>query len=206
MTDALEALASGACPIIGRPLSEPERELFSKYLLLLTKWQLSQRLIGTSDASWIVENLLLDSLLFLRVLPAGIATLADLGSGAGLPGVPLKIVRPGIDVTLIESRERRASFLRAVVRDLGLDGMRVVNGRAESLVEEGGPRFDAVVMRCAGDPTEMIPLAAQLVAPGGLVVASGPPSPRPLARGEWIEVPGAGRSTTRRFAVYRPVV
>src|SRR4030095_4695568 len=67
---------------------------------------------------WIVEHLFLDSLLFLRLVPSTARSLADIGSGAGMPGVPIRIVRSDAEVTLVESRRRRASFFSALVREL----------------------------------------------------------------------------------------
>jgi len=198
-----EALARGASSILGRALTSHELDRFSRYLDLLVKWQRSHRLIGSSDEMWIVEHLFLDSLLFLRLLPVAARTLVDIGSGAGMPGVPLKIVRSDVEVTLVESRRRRASFLSAVVRELGLAQTRVVADRIESRLTDLEGRFDAVVMRCAGDVGKMMPLAARLLAPGGVVIASGPPEPRPLALGEWVVVPGLRPPSTRRFAVHR---
>lgn len=152
---------------------------------------------------WIVEHLFLDSLLFLRLLPPSATTVLDLGSGAGLPGLPIKIVKIEMDVTLVESRRRRASFLSSAVRELGLDRTRVVTGRVQDVLVDLEGHFDAVVMRCAGDVDELMPLGARLLAPHGLVVAAGPPRPRPLAIGEWVTTPGWEPGKTRRFAVYR---
>jgi 16S rRNA (guanine527-N7)-methyltransferase len=198
-----ETLASGARSILGRPLTDPETESFDKYLKLLKKWQKVQRLIGSTDSEWIVENLFLDSLLFLRVLPREIESIADLGSGAGLPGIPIKIARPDIAVALIESRERRVSFLSTVLRELGLQGIRVLNGRAEEIAAATPQSFTAVVMRCAGDPTEVVPVAARLVVPRGFIVVAGSPTKRPLAAGQWVEVPGIRPGRTRSFVVHR---
>jgi 16S rRNA (guanine527-N7)-methyltransferase len=198
-----EALAQGALSILGRPLTSGEQDLFSRYLALLVKWQRSHRLIGSSDEMWIVEHLFLDSLLFLRLVPSTARSLADIGSGAGMPGVPIRIVRSDAEVTLVESRRRRASFLSAVVRELPLARTHVVADRIESRLPDLEGRFDAIVMRCAGDVDELMPLAARLLAPRGVVVASGPPAPHPLTQGEWVVVPGLRPSSTRRFAVYR---
>ncbi len=203
MSRALEALTRGAQAILDRPLTGGERNLFIKYLNLLRKWQKSQRLVGSAEPGWIIENLFLDSLLFLGVLPARLGSLLDLGSGAGLPGIPIKIVRPEIQLVLLESRQRRASFLSSAVRELALERVSVVSGRAEEFAEELAERFDAVVMRCAGDIEKLFPLAARFVMPGGLVVASGPPGQRPLSLGEWVTVAAGDGGKTRRFAVYR---
>ena len=204
MSLAENLLAGGAREILGRGLTEIELAAFSKYLELIVKWQRVQRLVGSTDPPWIAESLFLDSLLFLRVLPLGIRSMADLGSGAGLPGLPIKIVRPEIDVTLIESRERRGSFLSAVVRELALEGVSVLNARAEDLESSSEARFEAVVMRCAGHPGRLLPLASRLVRSGGIVVAAGPPESHDLPVGRWVEVPGLRAGTTRRFAVVEP--
>jgi 16S rRNA (guanine527-N7)-methyltransferase len=150
-----------------------------------------------------MENVVLDSLLFLTLLPRGPISVADLGSGAGVPGIPLKIVRPELRMVLIEARERRVSFLSTVIRELSLPECRVVGERAERVAPEDR-NHDVVVMRCAGDLTEIIPIAARLIRSGGMVVASGPPR-RPANRKglglEWVEIEGVqGR---RLFAVYR---
>jgi 16S rRNA (guanine527-N7)-methyltransferase len=199
----LEALTVGAAKILGRSLSEKERDDFGKYLALLVKWQKTHRLIGSADPMWIVEHLFLDSLLFLKLLPASVRALADVGSGAGLPGLPIKIVRREIETVLIESRRRRAMFLTSAIREIGLGGARVLEGRLESLAKELDGSFDAVVMRCAGDLDEMTSAAADLLTGHGILVVSGPPRPKPLSAGEWITVPGVRPGSTRRFAVYR---
>jgi 16S rRNA (guanine527-N7)-methyltransferase len=199
----LEALSKGAAAILERPLSAQERDNFSKYLSLLLKWQKAHRLVGSSDPMWIVEHLFLDSLLFLRLLPPWARTVADLGSGAGLPGLPIKIVRREIEMVLIESRRRRAMFLVSAIRAMKLGGARVAEARVESLGDELRGRIDAVVMRCAGDLEAMIPAAAALLSNPGIVIASGPPKPKPLSLGEWATVPGVRPGSTRRFAVYR---
>jgi len=198
-----EILAAGARVILGRPLGPLESETFCKYLALLKKWQRVQRLVGSAEPEWIVENLFLDSLLFLRVLPADLVAIADVGSGAGFPGIPMKIVLPELDVTLIESRLRRASFLTAAIRELGLVRARVVSARVEGVPDGLVGAFGAVVMRCTGGMEDLLPSVSRLVSPGGLVVCSGPPARKPLEGGEWVEVPGYTPGRTRLFAVFR---
>ena len=199
----IQALQDGAAAVLGRPLTARECEDFGEYLGLLVKWQRAHRLVGSADPMWIVEHLFLDSLLFLKVLPSTVRALADLGSGAGLPGLPIKIVRRHVEITLIESRRRRAMFLTSAIRAIRLEGVWVVEGRLENLTAELGGQFDAVVMRCAGDPEALIPLAATLLCGRGIVIASGPPKPKAISKGDWVTVPGIRRGTTRRFAVYQ---
>ena len=207
MTAPLTTLSRGAARVLGRGLTDLEADRFSKYLELLLKWQKSVRLVGRASPSWIVENLFLDSLLFLRALPGSFASLVDLGAGAGLPGIPIGIVKPETALVLIEARQRRASFLSTVVRELRLASAQVVNARAEGVVDRFSNRFDAVVMRCAGKPEALISIATRFVRQGGCVVVSGPPvRVRSSSSPDWIEVPGLPEvraGAPRRFRIVR---
>lgn len=187
--------------ILGRPPSDAELDQFRKYLGLLTKWGSIYRFVGSTDAEWIVEHLLLDSLLFLRMLPPQTRSILDFGAGAGLPGIPIAIVRPEGEMALLEAKRRRGAFLSTVVRELGLTGARVLSVRGEELVNELGGTFDAVVTRCAGKLDEILPLAARFAKAGGIIVATGPPKPGPLKVGRWLAVPGIRKGSTRQFAV-----
>ena len=195
------AFDQGFRAILGRDPSHREREQFSKYLDLLAKWGSVHRLVGSTDPEWVVEHLFLDSLLFLHALPRETGSILDFGAGAGFPGIPIAIVRPETQITLLEARRRRASFLAAAVRELKLTSARVVAARGEDMVSDLGATFDAVVMRCAGRLGETLPLAAQFAKEGGVVVGAGPPKPSPLRFGEWLLVPGVREGATRRFAV-----
>jgi len=200
---ALAALEAAAPGILGRSLTETELGAYDKYLKLLLKWQKSQRLVGRSDQGWIVQHLFVDSLLFLRVLPRELDVILDLGSGAGFPGVPIKIVKSDVRLTLVESRRKRASFLAAVIRELGLANTHVINARIEEVSAGLAGRFDAVVMRCAGRLEDLASKAKPLLAPGGVLVASGPPGESALPGGQSVDVPGALPGSRRRFVVYR---
>ena len=160
------------------------------------------RLIGSSEPQWIVERIFLDSLLFRRVIPEDARDVLDAGSGAGVPGIPLKLVDPSLKLTMVESRQRRVSFLSTVIRELSLTGTQVIGDRLEAVVRSSSGRFDAVVARCAGDIGYLFGLGAHIVRPGGMVIASGPPRKHPLPAGEWVTVPGVESGKTRRFAVF----
>jgi 16S rRNA (guanine527-N7)-methyltransferase len=168
---------------------------------LLVKWGSVHRLIGSTNPEWIVEQLFLDSLLFLKVLPPEARSILDFGAGAGLPGIPIAIVRPEAELSLLESRRRRASFLLTAVRELGLTRTRVLDARSEELEESLRGAFDAVVMRCAGKLDRTMPVAARFAKAGGVVVAAGPPVSGPLKLGRWLVIPGIQKGSTRRFAV-----
>jgi 16S rRNA (guanine527-N7)-methyltransferase len=174
--------------ILGRPLTDPETDRLAKYLNLLIKWQRVQRLVGSSEPDWIVDHIVLDSLLYIKLVPASAERILDVGSGAGVPGVPLKIVLDDAFVTLLEARSKRASFLSAVVRELDLARCEVLNARLETIAQERQAQYDAVVMRCAGDPAAMKDAAMRLIRPGGVIVASGPPKPRSSGGGDRVEL------------------
>ena len=127
--------------------------------------------------------------------------MVDVGSGAGFPGIPLRIVKADIGLTLVESRRRRASFLAAVVRGLRLEDVRVVNARLEEVTEALAGRFDAVVMRCAGPHDELFPVASKLLVKGGVVVASG--APQRDTGAELVSVPGLEAGGSRHFVLQR---
>jgi 16S rRNA (guanine527-N7)-methyltransferase len=196
-----ESLCQGAATILGRPLTPSEIESIWAYLDLLQSWNRVHRLVGSTDRQWMVDNLVLDSLLFLRVVPTSAVSLIDVGSGAGIPGVPLKIVRPALSVLLAESRRKRASFLSDVVRTVQLTEIAVYHGRAEALIHQGR-RFDAVVARCADGVERVLHLGSRLVGAGGLVAVAGPPEQAAaLTIGSWRRVVNPVTGRTRSFAV-----
>lgn len=200
MRDVSGSLELKARRSLGRPLTPPESVSLSKYLNLLIKWQKAQRLVGSSDPTWIVDNIIVDSLLFTRAIPSGITTLCDVGSGAGVPGIPLAVVMPRVDVTLIEARQRRGSFLATAIREMGLHNCRLLNKRLEDLLPVIYGRFDAAVMRCAGNPASLVPQLNAVLAPGGVIIASGPPKRHDIDFGSWLEVEGP--DGLRRFWIH----
>ena len=187
--------------VLGRDLAEGAISQISKYLGLLVNWQKTTRLVGSSDLRWLVDNVVLDSLLFTKVIPNDARRILDLGSGAGLPGIVLAIVLADVDVTLVEARRKRASFLSHVVRELELSRVRVVHARLSEAMIPADLRaaFDAVVMRCAGDIGSVVPLALELVGQRGVVVASGPPQGTLEGTGSWVSVAGVVPGSTRQF-------
>lgn len=200
MTEAEAQLRHGAARILGRSLTDDEARSLSGYLELLASWNRIYRMVGSSEAGWLVENVVLDSLLFLRALPSAFASLLDIGSGAGVPGIPIKIVRPAVSLVMAESRRKRASFLLTVIRSLGLTGASVVHGRAETLIEDGR-RFDAVVSRCAGEAITMLDLGSRLVSEGGTVVVAGSPGAVDLSMSRSVRLVNPVTGSPRHFLV-----
>ncbi|TAN03753.1 MAG: 16S rRNA (guanine(527)-N(7))-methyltransferase RsmG [Rhodanobacteraceae bacterium] len=131
------------------------------YLDLLARWNQTYNLTAVRDPSEMVSRHLLDSLAVLPFVHG--ATLADLGSGAGLPGIPLAITHPNLAVTLVESNGKKARFLREVVRSLPLANVRVEQTRVQDL----SGSFDTVTARAFASLADMLTWGGHLLAPDG---------------------------------------
>jgi len=142
------------------------------YVQELTRW--SRRMSLTSlDPAGIVDRLVIPSLAIATLASYRSAgAVADLGSGGGIPGIPLQIAAPRRRFVLIEARQRRAVFLRHAVRSLEIGGMEVVAGRAEGLAWQGEERVDLVVCRAVAPIATLLPWCAGLLRPGGAVVVA----------------------------------
>lgn len=164
--------------LTGRPPANSELTQFRQYLALLLTWNRTHRLTGCRSAEAIVRQLFLDSLLFLARLPKGRLRMVDIGTGPGIPGIPLRIIRPEISLTVIDSRRKQVSFLAALKRELDLTDVAVLEGRAEDLVSEQpalADAFDVVVSRAVG--TRLLSTALLYLKSGGRFIAGGPPAP-----------------------------
>jgi 16S rRNA (guanine527-N7)-methyltransferase len=187
--------------ITARPTTPADRRRFQRYLDLLLRWNRTHRMTASTVAA-VVRDLFIDSLLFLPLLPPRPLAVVDIGAGPGIPGVPLRLADPQIRLTLVESRRKRVSFLRAVQRELDLDDVVVLEGRAEELVQRTpdlSGAFDIVVARAVGPADTLLPVALKYLKVGGLFVASAPPAPAPRGRLEVVRVPIPGGQKTRAF-------
>jgi 16S rRNA (guanine527-N7)-methyltransferase len=143
-----------------------------EYLELVAKWNRVHNLTAVDDPERMVTHHLLDSLAVLGDLDAWMpeaARIADIGSGAGLPGIPLAIARPGWEVALVESSQKKAAFLRQAVLELGLANVAVVAQRAEHWRPDF--RQDAAISRAFSDLADFCRAAGHLVGAGGRLVA-----------------------------------
>jgi 16S rRNA (guanine527-N7)-methyltransferase len=145
------------------PAEPAQLERFEKLALLLDRWSQRINLTGHRGALQIAERLLLETAALSQVLPAA-DSVADLGSGAGIPGIPLAICRPHCSVRLVESRERRHHFQRAAIRELGLDNATALLGRAEDLDVEPS---NGVIAQAIARPDQALAWMRRWVAPGG---------------------------------------
>lgn len=171
--------------IVGLDLPTAIYDQLGAYLQLLLRWNAKTNLTAIRDPAQIVtrhfgESLFAAGVLFGREtaevphrpavglsgivdVEARATTLADLGSGAGFPGLPIKLAFPSLQVTLIESQNKKATFLKEVIRALHLEDIEVYSGRAEQWGKQG----DVVTLRAVEKFESVLLTAASLVAPGG---------------------------------------
>jgi 16S rRNA (guanine527-N7)-methyltransferase len=160
-------------------------EQFQNYLDLLLRWNQRLNLTAIRDPLQVIQRHFVESAFAAQHLPAGITSLLDYGAGAGLPGIPIAICRPEIQVTLAEARGKKASFLQEALRVLAIPGQ-VFPGRVETMPEQN--LFDAVTVRAVEKMESAIPVAAKrakrylVLFTTGKLVAS-----RNCAELEWFE-------------------
>ncbi|HEY1986648.1 MAG TPA: 16S rRNA (guanine(527)-N(7))-methyltransferase RsmG [Terracidiphilus sp.] len=147
-------------------LRPEESAVFEQYLSLLLRWNSRINLTAVRDPEQIVSRHFVESIACARSLPEGIATLLDFGSGAGLPGIPIAICRPDLQVTLAEAQNKKAAFLQEAARTLGLK-LRVHGGRAENLRAD----FDCITLRAVDRMEDVVRSAAGLIPVTGWLVA-----------------------------------
>jgi 16S rRNA (guanine527-N7)-methyltransferase len=164
-TDPLEGELADGLRTLGLPESLAPRLL--AYVDLLLRWNQAYNLTAVRDRGEMLRRHLLDSLAMQRFVAGG--PLADLGAGPGLPGIPLAIADPGLQVTLVDSNGKMARFQREAVRTLGLDNVRVVQSRAENVAEPGGYRL--LTARALDRLAGIVAVGGHLLAPGGRLLA-----------------------------------
>lgn len=156
------------------PLSAAQLALFEDYVRLLLEWNPRAGLVSKADenASRLIKRHIVESLgLVATNLLSENAAVLDLGSGGGFPGVPLKITRPDLKITLLDSRRMKSLFLQEVVRRLNLEKAEVVCARAESLDESFKSRFDFVVVRAVTNLAKLWQWAIPVLKNGGSLLA-----------------------------------
>jgi 16S rRNA (guanine527-N7)-methyltransferase len=157
---------------LGVDLSARQIDVLGQFLALLQIWNRRHRIVGTRDRPEIIRKHILDSLAPAMLL-ASSARLVDLGTGAGLPGVPLAIALEHLSVTLVDSRRVPTSFLRDAVRRLTIPRISVVESRVERLTAVLGAQscFDAAISRAWSGLSRFLEVCAGLLRPGGVAIA-----------------------------------
>ena len=138
------------------------------YLALLARWNATYNLTAIRDPREMLAKHLLDSLA-MQPFVRGLASLADLGTGPGLPGIPLAIATPGLQVTLVESNGKKARFLREAVRQLKLGNVQVAESRIEAF--RPGTTFDAITARALATLPLILDLGGHLLGADGRLLA-----------------------------------
>ena len=172
LTDYQESLIRSDAREVGVFLDRKQIRLFLIYLRELKEWNQKINLTSLKDDTSIIKNHFIDSLSIIPHLPSA-SSLLDMGSGAGFPGVPLKIVRPPLQVTLLEATRKKANFLRHLIRTLELSHITTIEGRAEAVTahDQPHPFFDIVISRALTRLRTFLLLGAPFVKKGGYLLA-----------------------------------
>src|SRR5690349_14117496 len=193
-----DVLVRGAASF-GLDVSGDALARLARFVDLLLVWNARFRLTGDRDPDLIVRKHVLDSPAFAAYAAEG-GPVVDVGSGAGFPGVPTACIHPALEIVLIESRRRPASFLAEVVRTVPLPAVRVANARAEDAASDPDIAGRATVVTARAVRLDvLLKLAQPLLAPGGRVVAMQTPATSSGA----IHVAGRSRFRLERTVDYR---
>ncbi|OGW36232.1 MAG: 16S rRNA (guanine(527)-N(7))-methyltransferase RsmG [Nitrospirae bacterium RBG_13_39_12] len=166
-----ELIRKGLNELLIPPLNE-HVNAFMTYLTELKKWNKAYNLTGLKNDEDIIIKHFLDSLLYLRAMPDGGIKVADVGSGAGFPGIPVKIIRPEIKMYLIESSGKKAAFLRHIIGKLQLKEIEVIEKRIEEtkVNQEIPVSVDIAVTRALFSAGDFIKKASHIVKQEGMLI------------------------------------
>lgn len=162
-----QILQDGVLQMDGLDLGPAQQQMLIEYLVQLEHWNKAYNLTAVNDLEEMVTRHLLDSLSVVPFIEGG--HLLDAGTGAGLPGVPLAVASPGLEVTLLDSSGKRVRFLNHVRRQLGLENVHPVQERLESF--EPAQPFDTIISRAFSDLVTFALAARHLAAPPARLLA-----------------------------------
>ena len=173
MEENWSQLLARAASSLGVPLTEEQLHLFTLYYREIITWNEKINLLSRSSAGDTLRKNFIDSLAVAPFLPSEGCRLLDMGSGGGFPGIPLKIAREGLQVSLLEASRKKTSFLKHVVRKLQLKDITVLHDRAENLLGDEACRgsFDALVSQATFKLPQLLALGAPFLAGGGVLIA-----------------------------------
>ena len=158
----------------GIELSDYQLKQFYDYYELLIEWNEKINLTAITDFNEVLKKHFLDSISLVKAVPLdGSFTLIDIGTGAGFPGIPIKIAFPNIKVTLLDSLNKRVIFLEEVISKLGLIEIEAIHGRAEDFAKEGMLResFDYSVSRAVANLSSLCEFCLPYVKVGGMFIS-----------------------------------
>lgn len=174
-----------------------------RYLDELSRWNRRHNLTAIRDRKTAIETHLVDSLTLLPYLPAD-CRLLDFGSGAGLPGLPLRIARPDLQLTSLDAVGKKLAFQRHLARLLELSNIRFVHDRLETFAAEADHRsfFERVIFRAVGEIEHFAPLVAPVLKPGGeLIAMKGPEGMRDWTQLRLAPLPGFDNKACLRLSL-----
>ena len=160
---------------LGITLSEQQMEQFYHYYELLVEWNKVMNLTGITELEEVVSKHFIDSLALVKAVPlqdGRKASAIDVGTGAGFPGIPLKIAFPNLKITLLDSLNKRIKFLNEVISQLGLQNVETIHGRAEDFGRDAKYReqYDYCVSRAVANAATLSEYCLPFVKVGGAFI------------------------------------
>jgi 16S rRNA (guanine527-N7)-methyltransferase len=165
---------------LGLAPSMDQISAFMTYLSELRKWNKTYNLTGLRKDEDIIIKHFIDSLLYLKAMPDGKIKVADIGSGAGFPGIPIKIIRPEIEMYLIEPSVKKSTFLNHIIRQLQLKEIEVIEKTVEGIRinRELFPSVDVAVTRALFSVKDFIKKTSHIIRQGGILILNKGPKVR----------------------------
>jgi 16S rRNA (guanine527-N7)-methyltransferase len=173
MEKLLDILRANAATDLGISLNDGQLSLFAVYLRELLAWNEKINLVSVKSDLDIPIKHFIDSLTPLPLLKDTSKRLLDIGTGAGFPGVPLKIAMPSLKVFLLEASRKKASFLKHIIRTLDLDGITVIHNRVEHIMQDDTYKgfFDTVISRATLKIPDLLRFGAWFLCDNGILIA-----------------------------------
>lgn len=162
------------CQRLGISLDEEKKQQFIKFYELLTEWNKVMNLTGITEFEEVLQKHFIDSLAIQKVTDMGETdTVIDVGTGAGFPGIPLKIAFPHLKITLLDSLQKRIRFLDEVVQTLNLRGVTTIHGRAEEYArrKEHREKYQICVSRAVANLSSLAEYCLPFVKKGGYFIS-----------------------------------